>query len=408
MRGRLGHPHPLRKWFVAVMAMWMVVGVLLWGRLAQDALPFFVAGDLVHDEPGEIYGSSSGYLFDLNPVFADRLCRAAPAGTDCDKFATGYVSMPLALPVAMVVRAPGPDYGVLLTRLLAAGALVAGMSVLWNRLAGRSREAPRYLVAAAVLLTPMAMVPITLGQTSPYLFLVACLGVRHTDRRGPAVFVAATWALTIALKVFPAALGLVLLRQRRFRLLALAALALAGLGLVSVAIAPVSIWADFVQVSGRLATRALDNPFNGSLDNMVAQIWHPLTSGTGGQRVFAVGRLAAGGGLWWWAVRDADDDTQWAYGWLVVLFVVPLVWWHYLWLAVAAVGVVLAQPAVDKRLLVALPLLAAVTVPISVVVANGSAWPVVQGLFLLTVAVALAVVARRSCRSTGAAVAASS
>jgi hypothetical protein len=402
---RLGHPHPLRKWFVAVMVMWMVVTVLLWGRLAQDALPFVVAGDLVHDQPGEIYGSSSGYLFDLNPVFSERLCRAAPAGTDCDKFETGYVSAPAALPFALVITTPGPDFGVLLARLLAAGALVAGMLVLWHRLAGRSREAPRYLVATAVLLTPMAMVPITLGQTSPYLFLVACLGVRRTDRRGSAVGVAAAWALTIALKVFPAALGLVLLRQRRFRLLALAALALVGLGLLSLAIAPVSIWSDFVHMSSRLATRSLDNPYNGSLDSAASHIWHPLVGGTGAQRVLVVLRVALGGGLWWWGVRDADDDSQWAYGWLVVLFVVPLVWWHYLWLAVAAVGVVLARPEVDRRLVGALPLLAAATIPISVINATGSAWPVVQGLFLLGVAVAVAVVARRSCPSSAAVVA---
>lgn len=394
MTDRLGHPHPLRKWFVAIVFMWMAIAALLWGRLAQDALPFIVAGDLVHDHPDQIYGGNSGYLFDLHPMFSEHLCRAAPTGTTCDKIETGYVSMPLGLPFAVVVSTAGPDYGVLLTRLLAAGSLATGMLVLWKRLAGRSREAPRYLVATALLLTPMAVVPITLGQTSPYLFLVACLGVRRTDRRGPAVMVAAGWALTIALKVFPVGLGVVLLWQRRVRLLIMTILALVVLAALSMAIAPVSIWADFVHTTSRLATRSLGNPYNGSLDNAAAAIWHPIVEGAAAQRLLASARVALGGGLWWWGVRDADDDAQWAFGWLVLLFAVPLVWWHYLWLAVAALGIVLAGRGVDRKWIMALPVMAVATIPMSLANSNGGSFVIAQGLFLLLSAIGVGAIAR--------------
>ena len=54
------------------------------------------------------------------------------------------------------------------------------------------------------------------------------------------------------------------------------------------------------------------------------------------------------------------------------MLVVPLVWWHYLWVAVAALGIVLAGRGVDRRWLVALPIMAAVTVPVSLAYVGGA------------------------------------
>ncbi len=390
---RLGHPHPLRKWFVAILAVWLAIAVLLWGRLAQDAVPYIAAGQVVHAHPGALYPGRSGYLFDLNPVFSHQLCRDVPAGTNCGAIETGFVSMPAALPLAVVLGWAGPDLGALLARLVAAGALAGGMALLWRRLAGRSPRAPSYLVATALLLTPMVMVPLTLGQTSPLLFLAACLGVSQTDRPGRRSWMALLWALTIALKVFPAGLGLVLLWQRRFRLIVSGVVALAAMAVVGLVIAPASSWADFVHASVRLSGRSLANPYNGSLDKMASQIWSPLTAGHLAPDLLLAARLLLGAGLWWWGARKADDDTQWAFGWLVVLFVVPLVWWHYLWVGVAALGVALAGRGVDRRWLVSLPVMAAVSIPMSLVNAHSHAWPVAQGLFLLGSAVLVAVVA---------------
>lgn len=393
-RPRLEHPHLLRKWYVAILVAWMAMAVLLWGHLAQDAIPYQVAGQLVHDHPHEVYASRSGDLYDLSPTFARQWCHDAPAGTRCDQVAVAFVSMPAALPLSAVLAAPGDRLGVALARLLAAGALVAGMLVLWNRLAGRSPDAPRLLVISAVLLTPMAAVPIVLGQTSPYLFLLACLGVQRTDRPARHWFVAGTWALTISLKLFPAALGVILLLQRRFRLILSSVAVFAVLCLLSLALAPASIWSDFVRISLRVAKHSVGNPYSGSLDNVAHQIWAPLSE-NGVLSITLLGlRGVAAVGLWWWGVHDADDDTQWAYGWLALMLVVPLVWWHYLWVAVGALGITLASRQIDKRWLVALPIMAAFTIPPSIITSLGDSWALGQGFFLVASVVAVAVIAR--------------
>ncbi len=161
------------------------------------------------------------------------------------------------------------------------------------------------------------------------------------------------------------------------------------------------LWGDFVRVSQQMSSHSLANPYNGSIEEVASSFWRPLVTGGWGPRLLWVARIGAAAGLWWCTVRDADDDAQWAYGWLVVLLVAPLVWWHYLWVAVAATGIVLAPRRVDPRALVMLPVLALVTVPLSIVNSRNSAWPVAQGLFLIGVAVALAVIsvhARRADR----------
>lgn len=390
----LEHPHPLRKWFVAILAVWVALTFLLWGRLAQDAIPYQVAADLVHAHPSQVYASRSGDLYDLQAPFARKWCQMAPAGTHCDRVAVAFVSVPPSLPFAVLLGAPGTEAGVALARLLASLSLAVGMGILWNRLADRSPEAPAYLVASALLLTPMASVPIVLGQTSPYLFLLACLGVAGTVRPARRWTVAGLWALTIALKLFPAALGVVLLWQRRFRLIACTLISLVALSALSLVVAPVSIWSDFVRASVDVTKSSIGNPYSGSLDNVAHAIWAPLTQ----NRLLSTASLAVRGALavwlWWWGVRDADDDVQWATGWLLVLLVVPLVWWHYLWVAVAALGLVLADRAVDRKWLVTLPVLAALTIPASLGKADGEVWVILQGLFLIAAALVVPLIAR--------------
>ena len=294
LRVGLRHPHPLRKWFVAVLAVWMATAVLQWGRLAQDAIPYQVAGELVADGRADsVYATSSGDLYDLAPDFASRWCELAPPGTDCAQVAVAFVSTPASLPFAWLVWAPGARAGVLLARLVAAGALALGMGVLWNRLAGRRRDAPQLLLVTAVLLTPMAAVPITLGQTSPLLFLLACVGVVRTDGRPVRRWAtAALWASTVALKAFPAVVGLVLLRQRRLRLVVETAAVLIGLGVVALALGPLSLWADFVRLSGRLADWSVSNPYSGSVDNLLPPPLGPprRRSGRGRRRPGGSGR----------------------------------------------------------------------------------------------------------------------
>lgn len=377
-------PEPLRLIFAGVLAFWLLVPVLLHGSLAQDALPYVVAGDLARDDPGLVYASQDGSLFELDPAFAARSCELAPPGTDCANLTVAFVSTPLSVPFALAVAALGATWASLLMRLMAAASLVVGMWVLWRRLAHRTPRAPAYLVATAVLLSPFTMVALSLGQTSPILFLSAMLGVRRAARTLWAPLLAAIWAAAIAFKAFPAALVVVLLWQRRWRMIAWSLLwgtLLVGLAVLS---APVSLWSDFATNSRELSEVAGSNPYNGSIGSLVHNVAAPVAASSIGSIAVLLVTLCLVAGLLTWAATRLEADAQWAYAYLLFLLLVPFVWWHYLWLAFSAVAAVLASRAkLDDRALVVLPVLAAVTVPISIPNSRGWSIPVAQGVFLL-------------------------
>jgi hypothetical protein len=376
-------PEGIRLVFIALMVMWVAFPVLIRDNLAQDALPYVVAGDLVDTDPGVVYAAEGGDLFTLDPVFAAASCAAAPPGTDCSNLSVAFVSTPLAVPFAIVMSWLGPTGGVLVMRLLAALSLVGGMWVLWNRLADRTPHAARSLVLTALALTPFATVPIAMGQTSPVLFVSAAVAVSRTDRVLRLVAVAGLWVAAIVLKAFPAVLGLVLIWQRRWRLIGAAAAWFGGLAVLTLVSAPASLWGDFFRTSGELSVNTAANPYNGSVDALFTNLLSVTDLGAASVPLTLV-RFALVVGLGWWAATHLDDDSQWAYAYLLVMLVVPLVWWHYLWVAVAAIGLVLAGRArLDDRMLLVLPVLAAVTIPISIPNSRGWSIPVAQGIFLL-------------------------
>lgn len=380
---------PTRPIFLVILGLWLVLPFVVMGNLAQDALPYVVAGRLVGPDPGQIYATEARDLYDLKPAFASTSCELAPAGTDCANLTVAFVSAPPALLFAVGLGWAGPTLGILLARLLASAALAGGMLVLWNRLSGRHPDAPAFLVATALLLTPFAMVPIALGQTSPYLFLAACLGVTRTGRPLRAGLTAGLVVGCVLLKVFPAAALVVLVYQRRWRLLGW--IAAWGVGLVALAalLLPLDLWRDFLTTSRLMAGYSLVNPYNGSVDGILHGWSTSLATGAGGAVSLAL-RAVAVVAVFAWRVRHADDDTQWGFAWLASLLFVPLVWWHYLWLAVAAVGLALAgRSQLDRRLLWVLPALAAIAIPISIPNGSGSAVPWAQLLFLLAAVVAV-------------------
>lgn len=385
--------------FVAIMVLWMIMPFALSGRAAQDALPYLAAGDLVHAHPADVYAARHGDLFDLRPVFRAEWCRVAPPGTNCEDLAVAFVAAPPVIPLTIALTALGDRGGMLAMRLAAAAMLVAGMGLLWRRLAHRARHAPAMLVASALLLTPMAMVPIGLGQTSPILFLSICLGLRSRSRRGSTV-TGVVWACASALKIFPAALVLVAVWRRRWRMLVAAAATLAILSVVTSLLITSSVWGTFISTTLQLNAHTTTNPYNGAINAFVIRLFGG-SDATGlaiAARAIAVAAAAA---VCWFGMRRTDDDTRWAAGYVALLLVTPLVWWHYTWVVIGALGIVIAsQKRLDDRTLAILPIAALISVAPSIPNANGHSWPVVQAILLLIGAVAFCVLARRSAELT--------
>lgn len=403
--GRRRPPGPpiVRHAFVAILVVWLVMPVALGGRVAQDAVPYVTAGRIATSQPAEVYAARNGDLFDLRPAFRERWCAVAPPGTDCDDVAVAFVAAPPVIPLAVALTVFGDRGGALVMQFAAAAMLAGGMWILWRRLAHRTKHAPHLLLATAVLATPMAMGPIGLGQTSPVLFLSVVLGMGLRARRGPAgragvrsVTAAAAWAAAVALKVFPAALGALVVWRRRWPLLAWAAGVLTVLSVVTLVIVDPSVWSDFVRVTLELDAHTATNPYNGAVNAFLVRLFGSPEAGmvTVAARLIA---LAAGVAVCWSAMRGTDDDTRWAAGYVALLLVTPLVWWHYTWVVLGAIGVaVAAQPKLDDRLVAALPLAAAVSVAPSIPNANGHSWPEVQAVLLVVGAGAFCVLARRA------------
>ncbi len=388
-------PPILRHAFLAVLALWLIMPIALGGRVAQDAVPYVAAGELARTKPDEVYAARNGDLYDLRPAFATAWCEAAPPGTDCADLAVAFVAAPPVVPVTIALAALGDRGGALAMQFAAAGLLAAGMWLLWQRLAHRTSRAPQLLVATAVAATPMAMVPIGLGQTSPILFLSVCVGVGIGSRRRSAV-AGLVWAAAAALKVFPAVLALILWWRRRFVTLAWGLGLLAVLSVVAVVALDVSIWDDFVRVTVELQANTTANPYNGSVDAFVVR----LVGSPDSTAVTLAGRavgLVGAGAVCWFGLRNTDDDLRWAAGSIALLLVSPLVWWHYTWVVIGALGIaVAAQRRLDDRTLAVLPAAALVSVVPSIPIGSGSSWPTAQALALIAGAVTFCVLARRA------------
>ncbi|MEZ5144149.1 MAG: glycosyltransferase family 87 protein [Acidimicrobiales bacterium] len=374
---------PLRTVYFTLLVLWVVLLPLaVHGNLAQDALPFFVAGELSASDPGAVY-STSGDLFDPTPAFARRSCELAPVGTDCAQLTVTFVSPPPALLVGRAAGVLGADVAATLFRVLGAACLAGGMAVLWTRVAPRAPEAPAYLVATALLLTPFVMVPLALGQNSPVLFLSAAVGVRWAVRWPQLLATAAIVVLAVVFKLFPIALLGILVWQRRWQLLAWTVGLLVAVGALTAALVDGRLWRDFWDASAALAPAAPENPYNGSISALLDLLGLPMR-GAAGLVVLAVTGAAALAVLVWLR-RRVDDDTMWAGAWVLLLVVVPMVWWHYLWVAVAAVAYAWVAGGARPRRLWCLPALAALTFPISIPNGRGFAVPWAQALFLVAV-----------------------
>lgn len=397
----------LRHAYVAILALWIVMPIALTGRVAQDAIPYVTAGRLAQAHPDMVYAARNGDLFDLPPTFAREWCRIAPSGTDCDSLAVAFVAAPPVIPLAVLLGQLGGRVGTLVMQLASAAMLAGGMWVLWRRLAHRTRRAPMMLVITAMGLTPMAMGPIGLGQTSPILFLSVCLGLdRITGRDASAQDTDATtssrstrsiiWALAVGLKVFPVALGAILLWRRRRRMLIEAIVVLSVGAVGALLLTDAGVWSDFLRSTLDLNAHTTTNPYNGAVNAFVIRLFGSSDSPAVALVARAVA-FAAAGIVCWFGLRRTDDDTRWAAGYLALLLVTPLVWWHYTWVVIGALGVaVAAHKRLDDRTVAVLPIAGLISAIPSIPNANGHSWPMVQGALLLAGAAAFCVLARRS------------
>jgi hypothetical protein len=204
----------------------------------------------------------------------------------------------------------------------------------------------------------------------------------------------AAWAAAAALKLFPLALLAVAVHARRWRFAAAGIATLVGLAALALALGPAALWSDFVVASRTIGEQTAQNPYNGSIEAVVFRI-------TGSELdTFSPLLLAARGVLLAVAVvvalRMTSDDERWAFGLLVLVVLMPQTWWHYAWVAMAAVAVALWHRADAGRWLWLLPAFAVLAAPLGAANSSGSAVPVAQWALEMSVVVMLGYLAVRS------------
>ncbi|MBI2704510.1 MAG: DUF2029 domain-containing protein [Actinobacteria bacterium] len=397
-------PEVIKLAFYGFLVMWLFVPVLLRNNLAQDAVPFVVAGELARRQPDDIYAPKAVDLYDLPPAFAARSCEISPPDTDCASTSVAYVSPPPALLFSYPLALLGPSRAVFAFRMVGAAALAAGMLSLWRRLASRTPKAGMIMLIATVALTPFVMNAVVLGQTAPLLFLSAAVGVGARDAsRLMVVGIAALFVTTIAFKLFPVALVVVIVWQRRWRLIGAAAALVAALMALTLAVVPIRLFGQFAESTRTFNAFADANPHNSSLVALVRPVAESFALSSAGSKAMLFARLLIVAAGWWFIIRPArDDDAQWAWSWLFLLFFVPTVWWHYLWVAIAACGVGLAaRTDLDDRKLWVFALVSMATIAPSIAATSGQGLPLVQASFLVVVAAAGSWLVPRAPRALG-------
>lgn len=339
LRARLDAAGPSGRLFPVVLAIWILAVLSPTLGYAQDAVPTLVAGDLVRSDPDAIYSDG---IYELSPPFFEATCTYV--GSDrskCEREAVAFLSAPLLLPVAEVLARLPADVGVGVLRLVTALAHAGGMAVLWWRTVGRDpRLAPAFLVAA-VALTPYVLTSITLGTSSALLFASASLGLAGTDRGRRAFGVGALWMANVLLRGLPAVLAVVLVWRRRWLVLAAAAGVAAVLAAWWLATAPASLLGDFLDSTAAVADEAPRHAYNLSLDAVLDRLGASVDSAADPLPLALRLVVLAGGAVA--LVRMRTLDAQWAYASLLAVTLAPLVWLHYLGLALPAYSAALAE-----------------------------------------------------------------
>ena len=204
----------------------------------------------------------------------------------------------------------------------------------------------------------------------------------QTDRGSRAAGAAAVWVTTVLFKVFPLPLIAIAVLRRRWKFVAWSAGLLVAMTLVTLTIAPTSLYGQFLDTSRVVTANRVASPWNVSVDSLIHSFdpsWRAAGVAFYGMLALRVGVF---GGLYWWKLRAADDDVQWAYAWVALLALHPQIWWHYLALLVPAMAYMVAsrsaraaargRPAMDPRIWWLIPAVAGLTLPLVYVVDTGT------------------------------------
>ena len=191
------------------------------------------------------------------------------------------------------------------------------------------------MLAASLLLTPVAIACVSLGQSTPLLLVAVLLAPSMVTSPRVELALGALLAVVVSLKLFPIALVALLLWRRSWRVIWSAVGSLAVLSLIAVAVQPTLV-SDFL--GGLRAHEQLvsTSPWNGSIEVVLWTLGLP-------QGAAWVLRLLALPGLVALVARQPDDDRRWATAWLALVVVSPQLWYHYLLISVGGVAVIVAR-----------------------------------------------------------------
>ena len=322
--------------FVGLLLCWMLFPFLQIGTLAEDAVPFIAAGRVDATDASDLY--SSDQAREVPTPLRDAGCPLVPPGTDCDRYVFPFLAPPQVLPVMFPISALGDVGSILFMRLLGAASFAGGFWLLWRSITPKNPEAELPLFVTAVILTPYLYTSTAFGQNAPLMFLSACLGLSGSERSRRGAAAAAVWVVTSVFKLFPLPLAAVALYRRKWGFLGWSAIFFVALTLLAIPLSAPNMYTEFLSSSQALTTNRVASQWNMSVDSLIQQ-FDPAWRGTGAAFYGALlARLVVVGGLFWWKLRDADEDVQWSYAWLALLVLHPQIWWYYFGLLIPALA----------------------------------------------------------------------
>ena len=389
---------------LALLACWVVLGFASPPSQAQDGVPLVVAGRLLTSHPHDVYNGDRADLYDLNPNFRRLTCEVVVDPVRCEKFGVAFISSPASLPLVWLISRPPADLAVRLIGLAAGLVAAATMAVIWHRLAGRSPMAPWLLVVTALILTPLVLFPVQLGQTSPLMALSAALGMGTLGGRWGRRWASAALVAVSAFKALPVVLIGLLALGRRWRAAIGCISALAALTAIAVAMGGTHLVGDFLRSTRAVSAQTPQNPYNAGIEAVLYRApglnltTAQAAAGANVVRLVALPVLLAFG-------RRLRGDGRWAFAWAAIVVITPLSWWHYALASLAALAVAISVTPRSADRLRLLPIAAVASLPMTLASFDSGAMVIPKFAWALAMLVAVGWVANEgsSDRSTASA-----